>query len=75
MVWHSAYFYIRRFLVVMDSRETSDSRLLDLLDTFCLKDRVIITGEEFDVCDLKDIDWNRVDNIYIIRCLRYPNDI
>ena len=48
----------------MDCRETSDSRLLDLLDTFCLKDRVIITGEEFDVCDLKDIDWNRVDNIY-----------
>lgn len=52
------------FLVVMDSRETSDSRLLDLLDTFCLKDRVLITGEEFDVRDLKDIDWNRVDSIY-----------
>lgn len=52
------------FLVVMDSRETSDARLSDMLNTFCLNDRVLITGEEFDVSALKEIDWRNIDMIY-----------
>ena len=48
----------------MDSQGNIRFAPLGFAGYFLPERQVIITGERFDVCDLKDIDWNRVDNIY-----------
>lgn len=52
------------FLVIIDNKKNNDARLIDLLETFGLNDRILTLGETINVTQLNTINWRNVDQIY-----------